>query len=160
MFGKFTERARRVIAMAESEAKKLNHNYVGTEHILLGLVKEKKGIAGKVLSEQANLKEGQIIDVIKSIIGTGKNKVDGTIGLTPRSKKVLNLSMEEARKLNHNYIGTEHILLGLISEGEGVAVRILKEVGVDLNKVKKEILEILSDGTQNNTETEKVIHLN
>lgn len=155
MFGKFTERARRVIAMAESEAKKLNHNYVGTEHILLGLVKEKKGIAGKVLSEEANLKEDQIIDVIKSIIGTGKNKVDGTIGLTPRSKKVLNLSMEEARKLNHNYIGTEHILLGLISEGEGVAVRILQEVGVNLEKVKKEILEILNDGSQNNTETEK-----
>ena len=155
MFGKFTERARRVIAMAESEAKKLNHNYVGTEHILLGLVKEKKGIAGKVLSEEANLKENQIIDVIKSIIGKGKTKVDGTIGLTPRSKKVLNLSMEEARKLNHNYIGTEHILLGLIAEGEGVAIRILQEVGVDLEKVKKEIMDILSDGSQNSAETEK-----
>ncbi|HKL12657.1 MAG TPA: ATP-dependent Clp protease ATP-binding subunit [Halanaerobiales bacterium] len=155
MFGKFTERARRVIAMAESEAKKLNHNYVGTEHILLGLVKEKKGIAGKVLSEEAKLKESQIIDVIKSIIGKGKKKVDGTIGLTPRSKKVLNLSMEEARKLNHNYIGTEHILLGLISEGEGVAIRILQEVGVNLDKVKKEILDILNDGSQNNKKTEK-----
>src|SRR6056297_459985 len=154
MFGKFTERARRVIAMAESEAKKLNHNYVGTEHILLGLVKEKKGIAGKVLSEEAKLKESQIIDVIKSIIGKGKKKVDGTIGLTPRSKKVLNLSMEEARKLNHNYIGTEHILLGLISEGEGVAIRILQEVGVNLDKVKKEILDILNDGSQNNKKSQ------
>ncbi|MFO7814250.1 MAG: ATP-dependent Clp protease ATP-binding subunit [Halanaerobiales bacterium] len=152
MFGKFTERARRVIAMAEAEAKKLNHNYVGTEHILLGLVKEKKGIAGKVLSEHAKLKEGQIIDAIKSIIGTGKNKVEGSISLTPRSKKVLNLSMEQARKLNHSYIGTEHILLGVISEGEGVAVRILQELGVELDKVKKEILDILSDGNQNNTE--------
>lgn len=154
MFGKFTERARRVIAMAEAEAKKLNHNYVGTEHILLGLVKEKKGIAGKVLSEQANLKEGQIIDVIKSIIGTGQNKVEGSISLTPRSKKVLNLSMEQARKLNHSYIGTEHILLGVISEGEGVAVRILQELGVELEKVKKEILNILNDGNQNKTEAE------
>ncbi len=155
MFGKFTERARRVIAMAEAEAKKLNHNYVGTEHILLGLVKEKKGIAGKVLSEQANLKEDQIIDVIKSIIGTGQNKVEGSINLTPRSKKVLNLSMEQARKLNHSYIGTEHILLGVISEGEGVAVRILQEVGVELEKVKKEILNILNEGNQNKTETEE-----
>ncbi|MCF8002184.1 MAG: ATP-dependent Clp protease ATP-binding subunit [Halanaerobiales bacterium] len=155
MFGKFTERARRVIAMAEAEAKKLNHNYVGTEHILLGLVKEKKGIAGKVLSEQADLKEDQIIDVIKSIIGTGQNKVEGSISLTPRSKKVLNLSMEQARKLNHSYIGTEHILLGVISEGEGVAVRILQELGVELEKVKKEILNILNDGNQNNTKTEE-----
>jgi len=155
MFGKFTERARRVIAMAEAEAKKLNHNYVGTEHILLGLVKEKKGIAGKVLSEQADLKEGQIIDVIKSIIGTGQSKVEGSISLTPRSKKVLNLSMEQARKLNHSYIGTEHILLGVISEGEGVAVRILQELGVELEKVKKEILNILNDGNQSNTETEE-----
>src|SRR6056297_2197927 len=148
MFGKFTERARRVIAMAESEAKKLNHNYVGTEHILLGLVKEKKGIAGKVLSDKANLQENQIINVIKNIIGQGKNKVEGTVGLTPRSKKVLNLSMEQARKLDHNYIGTEHILLGLITEGEGVAIRILQEVGVDLEKVKKEILEILKESNQ------------
>ena len=155
MFGKFTERARRVIAMAEAEAKKLNHNYVGTEHILLGLVKEKKGIAGKVLSEQADLKEGQIIDVIKSIIGTGQSKVEGSISLTPRSKKVLNLSMEQARKLNHSYIGTEHILLGVISEGEGVAVRILQELGVELEKVKKEILNILNDGNQSTTETEE-----
>ena len=155
MFGKFTERARRVIAMAEAEAKKLSHNYVGTEHILLGLVKEKKGIAGKVLSEQADLNEGQIIDVIKSIIGAGQNKVEGSISLTPRSKKVLNLSMEQARKLNHSYIGTEHILLGVISEGEGVAVRILQELGVELEKVKKEILNILNDGTQNNTKAEE-----
>ena len=148
MFGKFTERARRVIAMAESEAKKLNHNYVGTEHILLGLVKEKKGIAGKVLSDKANLKEEQIVNVIKNIIGQGKKKVEGTVGLTPRSKKVLNLSMEQARKLNHNYIGTEHILLGLIAEGEGVAVRILQELGVNLDEVKKEIMEILKESNQ------------
>jgi len=148
MFGKFTERARRVIAMAESEAKKLNHNYVGTEHILLGLVKEKKGIAGKVLSDKANLQENQIINVIKNIIGQGKNKVEGTVGLTPRSKKVLNLSMEQARKLDHNYIGTEHILLGLITEGEGVAVRILQELGVNLEDVKKEIMEILKESNQ------------
>ncbi|MGM0444874.1 MAG: ATP-dependent Clp protease ATP-binding subunit [Bacillota bacterium] len=148
MFGKFTERARRVIAMAEAEAKKLNHNYVGTEHILLGLVKEKKGIAGKVLSDKANLKEDQIINIIKNIIGRGNNKVEGTVGLTPRSKKVLNLSMEQARKLNHNYIGTEHILLGLIAEGEGVAVRILKELKVNLDEVKKEIMEILKESNQ------------
>jgi len=155
MFGKFTERARRVIAMAESEAKKLNHNYVGTEHILLGLVKEKKGIAAKVLSEQADLKESQIIDVIKSIIGKGKNKVKGTIGLTPRSKKVLNLSMEQARDLNHSYIGTEHILLGMIGEGEGVAVRILQELGVDLDKLKKEILQILNESQAKSKEVEE-----
>src|SRR6056297_3545446 len=148
MFGKFTERARRVIAMAESEAKKLNQNYVGTEHILLGLVKEKKGIAGKVLSDKANLQENQIINVIKNIIGQGKNKVEGTVGLTPRSKKVLNLSMEQARKLDHNYIGTEHILLGLITEGEGVAVRILQELGVNLEDVKREIMEILKESNQ------------
>lgn len=142
MFGRFTERARRVLSLAEKEAKKLNHNYVGTEHILLGLVKEGQGIAAKALSKN-NIDKKSVEEKITNMIGRGKKQVGDTIGLTPRSKKVLNLSMDEARKMGHNYIGTEHILLGLMREGEGVGVRILAELNGNLNEIKEQVIELL-----------------
>ncbi len=147
MFGRFTERARKVLSLAEKEAINLNHNYVGTEHILLGLVKEGQGIAARALSD-SGIAEDKVNEQIKKLIGEGKQEVNGPVSLTPRSKKVLNLSMDEARRLGHNYIGTEHILLGLIREGEGVAVRILSELGIDLKSITSEVVELL--GGKNN----------
>lgn len=142
MFAKFTERARKVLSIAEQEALKLKHSYVGTEHILYGLIAEGKGIAARSLIDNGVSKE-MVEGEIKDMIGEGKNEVKGSIGLTPRSKKVLNLAMDEARKMGHNYIGTEHLLLGLIREGEGVAVRILMDSKSDINNIKDEVVDLL-----------------
>jgi ATP-dependent Clp protease ATP-binding subunit ClpC len=142
MFAKFTERARKVLSIAEQEALKLKHSYVGTEHILYGLITEGQGIAARSLIDNGVSKkiiESKIIDMI----GKGENVVKGSIGLTPRSKKVLNLAMDEARKMGHNYIGTEHLLLGLIREGEGVAVRILMDLNSDISNIKEEVIDLL-----------------
>jgi ATP-dependent Clp protease ATP-binding subunit ClpC len=142
MFAKFTERARKVLSIAEQEALKLKHSYVGTEHILYGLIAEGQGIAARSLIDNKVNKEvieSKIIDMI----GEGQNEVKGSIGLTPRSKKVLNLAMDEARKMGHNYIGTEHLLLGLIREGEGVAVRILMDLNSDIGNIKEEVIDLL-----------------
>ncbi len=142
MFAKFTERARKVLSIAEQEALKLKHSYVGTEHILYGLIAEDQGIAARALIDNGISKEvveSKIIDMI----GKGQNEVKGSIGLTPRSKKVLNLAMDEARKMGHNYIGTEHLLLGLIREGEGVAVRILMDLNSNISNIKDEVVDLL-----------------
>src|SRR6056297_2172826 len=142
MFAKFTERARKVLSIAEKEALKLKHSYVGTEHILYGLIAEGQGIAARSLIDNKVNKEvieSKIIDMI----GKGQNEVKGSIGLTPRSKKVFNLAMDEARKMGHNYIGTEHLLLGLIREGEGVAVRILMDINSDISNIKEEVVDLL-----------------
>ncbi|MGM0603769.1 MAG: ATP-dependent Clp protease ATP-binding subunit [Bacillota bacterium] len=142
MFAKFTERARKVLSLAEKEALNLKHSYVGTEHILFGLIKEGQGIAARALIDN-NISVENIKTKIIEMIGEGQNEVKGSIGLTPRSKKVLNLAMDEARKMGHNYIGTEHLLLGLIREGEGVAVRILMELNSDLENIKEEVIDLL-----------------
>ena len=142
-FEKFTERARKVLTLAQEEAQRFNHNYIGTEHILLGLVQEGEGVAAKVLS---NL--GVALDNVRSavefIIGRGERAVSGEIGLTPRAKRVIELAVDEARRLNHNYIGTEHLLLGLLREGEGVAASVLESLGVSLDKVRAETVRILN----------------
>ena len=141
-FEKFTERARKVLTLAQEEAQRFNHNYIGTEHILLGLVREGDGVAAKVL---ANL--GVELDKVRSavefIIGRGERTVRGEIGLTPRAKRVIELAVDEARRLGHNYIGTEHLLLGLLREGEGVAAGVLESLGVSLEKVREETKRIL-----------------
>ncbi len=142
MFGRFTERARKVLSLAEQEAVRLNHNYVGTEHMLIGLVKEGQGIAAKALQD-AGVSEEKVLEEIKKIVGEGKQDTNNPVSLTPRSKKVLNLSMDEARRLGHNYIGTEHLLLGLIREGEGVAVRIITDLGGDLKNIHNQVIELL-----------------
>jgi ATP-dependent Clp protease ATP-binding subunit ClpC len=141
MFGRFTERAQKVLALAQEEAIRLGHNNIGTEHILLGLVREGEGIAAKALYA-LGLGPEKIQKEVENLIGTG-NEVSQTIHYTPRAKKVIELSMDEARKLGHSYVGTEHILLGLIREGEGVAARVLNNLGVSLNKARQQVLQLL-----------------
>lgn len=150
MFGRFTERAQKVLALAQEEAVRLGHNNIGTEHILLGLVREGDGIAAKALSA-LGLAADKIQEEVEQLIGSG-DKVSQTIHYTPRAKKVIELSMDEARKLGHSYVGTEHILLGLIREGEGVAARVLNNLGVSLNKARQQVLQLLgsNESTSNN----------
>jgi ATP-dependent Clp protease ATP-binding subunit ClpA len=147
-FDKFTERAKKVLVLSQTEAKRFNHNYIGTEHLLLGLVAEGEGIAAKVLT---NLKVGldQVRSSVEFIIGRGDRMVIGDISLTPRAKKVIELAIDEARQLNHNYIGTEHLLLGLIREGEGIAAGVLESLGVDMEGTRAQILDIISKGLPN-----------
>ena len=144
MFDRFTERARKVLKYAEEEARSLKHNYIGTEHILLGLIKEEEGIAGSTLSD-LGITLDKVRKKVKNIIGEGNQKKESikSIGLTPRTKKILNLSMDEARRLDHNYIGTEHILLALIREGEGVGINIITQLGGDLDDIRDEILDLI-----------------
>ncbi|TLS35546.1 ATP-dependent protease ATP-binding subunit ClpC [Pseudalkalibacillus caeni] len=141
MFGRFTERAQKVLALAQEEAIRLGHNNVGTEHILLGLIREGEGIAAKALTA-LGLGSEKIQKEVEKLIGRGQESVQ-TIHYTPRAKKVIELSMDEARKLSHSYVGTEHILLGLIREGEGVAARVLNNLGVSLNKARQQVLQLL-----------------
>ena len=136
-FEKFSERARRVLSLAQEEAQRFNHDYIGTEHILLGLVRETDGVAAKVLSN-LGVEFSKVRSAVEFIIGRGEKSTAGEIGLTSRAKKVIELAVDEARRLNHNYIGTEHLLIGLMREGEGVAAGVLESVGVNLDKVRAE----------------------
>ena len=142
MFERFTDRARRVVVLAQEEARMLNHNYIGTEHILLGLIHEGEGVAAKALESLGISLEG-VRQQVEEIIGQGQSAPSGHIPFTPRAKKVLELSLREALQLGHNYIGTEHILLGLIREGEGVAAQVLVKLGADLNRVRQQVIQLL-----------------
>ena len=143
MFERFTDRARRVVVLAQEEARMLNHNYLGTEHILLGLIHEGEGVAAKAL-ESLGISLEAVRQQVEEIIGQGQQAPSGHIPFTPRAKKVLELSLREALQLGHNYIGTEHILLGLIREGEGVAAQVLVKLGADLNRVRQQVIQLLS----------------
>src|SRR5213594_453893 len=142
MFERFTDRARRVVVLAQEEARMLNHNYIGTEHILLGLIHEGEGVAAKAL-ESLGISLEAVRSQVEEIIGQGQAAPTGHIPFTPRAKKVLELSLREALQLGHNYIGTEHILLGLIREGEGVAAQVLQKLGADLNRVRQQVIQLL-----------------
>ena len=144
-FEKFSERARRVLSLAQEEAQRFNHNYIGTEHILLGLVRENEGTAAKVLGGLGR-ELNKIRSAVEFIIGKGDTAASGEIGLTPRAKKVIELAVDEARRLNHHYIGTEHLLIGLMREGEGVAAGVLESLGVTLDKVRGETNSVLNKG--------------
>ncbi len=143
MFEKFTDKARRVVVLAQEEAKMLNHNYIGTEHILLGLIHEGEGVAAKAL-EALGINLDAVREQVQEIIGQGQTPPTGHIPFTPRAKKVLELSLREALQLGHSYIGTEHLLLGLIREGEGVAAQVLTKLGADSNRVRQQVVELLS----------------
>ncbi|QOR70154.1 ATP-dependent Clp protease ATP-binding subunit [Ruania alkalisoli] len=143
MFERFTDRARRVVVLAQEEARMLNHNYIGTEHILLGLIHEGEGVAAKAL-ESLDISLEAVRQQVQEIIGEGQQAPSGHIPFTPRAKKVLELSLREALQLGHNYIGTEHILLGLIREGEGVAAQVLTKLGADLNRVRQQVIQLLN----------------
>jgi ATP-dependent Clp protease ATP-binding subunit ClpA len=142
MFERFTDRARRVVVLAQEEARMLNHNYIGTEHILLGLIHEGEGVAAKAL-QALGISLKTVRHEIESIIGQGEGPPSGHIPFTPRAKKVLEFSLREALQLGHHYIGTEHILLGLIREGQGVAAQVLEKLGADLSRVRREVLQLL-----------------
>src|SRR5574340_1334857 len=142
-FDKFTERARKVLSLAQEEAQRFQHNYIGTEHLLLGLVREGEGVAAKVLSN-LGVELNKVRSAVEFIIGRGDRIVLGEIGLPPRAKKVIELAVDEARRLNHHYIGTEHLLLGLVREGEGIAAGVLESLGVNLEKVRSQTIHVLS----------------
>ncbi|HAW60558.1 MAG TPA: NDP-hexose 4-ketoreductase [Actinobacteria bacterium] len=145
MFERFTERARRVVVYAQEEARMLNHNYLGTEHLLLGLIREEEGVAAKVL-ENLNISLDDVRSQVEDIVGKGTTQIVGHIPFTPRARKVFELSLREALQLGHNYIGTEHILLGLLREGEGVAARVLSNLGADLEAVRGQVVQLLGGG--------------
>jgi len=142
MFERFTDRARRVVVLAQEEARMLGHNWVGTEHILLGLIHEGEGVAARAL-ESLGISLDAVRQRVEEIIGQGQDAPSGHIPFTPRTKKVLELSLRESQQLGHNYIGTEHILLGLIREGDGVAAQVLVKLGADLNRVRQQVLQLL-----------------
>jgi ATP-dependent Clp protease ATP-binding subunit ClpC len=146
-FDKFTERARRVLSLAQEEAQRFQHNYIGTEHLLLGLVREGEGVAAKVLLK-LGVELEKVRDAVEYIIGRGDHVVLGEIGLTPRAKKVIELAVDEARRMNHHYIGTEHLLLGLVREGSGIAAGVLESLGVNLEKVRRTTLAVLGVSNQ------------
>ncbi len=145
-FEKFTERARKVLTLAQEEAQRFNHNYIGTEHLLLGLVREGDGVAARVLNN-LGVELHKVRSAVEFIIGRGDRAVMGEIGLTPRAKKVIELAVDEARRLNHHYIGTEHLLLGLVREGEGIAAGVLESLGVSLEKVRQQVIQVLNQST-------------
>ncbi len=143
-FDRFTKRARRVLVLAQEEAQRLNHNYIGTEHLLLGLVREESGVAARVLKD-LGIEPKALRKAVEEMIGRGERKVLGKIGLTPRTKRVIELAVDEARRLGHHYIGTEHLLLGLAREGEGIAVDVLKSLGVNLDRLRTETTRIMME---------------
>jgi ATP-dependent Clp protease ATP-binding subunit ClpC len=147
VFERFTDRARRAVVLAQEEARMLNHDYIGTEHLLLGLASEHDGVAGKALAS-LDIPIEAIRRQVDEIVGQGRAAPTGHIPFTPRSKKVLELSLREALQLGHNYIGTEHILLGLIREGEGVATQVLVKLGANLNRVRETVIQLISGWTE------------
>jgi ClpA/ClpB-like protein/UvrB/UvrC motif-containing protein len=142
MFERFTDRARRVVVLAQEEARMLNHNYIGTEHILLGLIREREGVGARAL-ESLGISLDAVRLQVEGIIGRGQEAPSGHIPFTPRAKKVLELSLREAVQFGHNYIGTEHILLGLIREGDGVAAQVLVQLGAALDRVRQQVINLL-----------------
>jgi len=145
MFERNTDRARRVVVLAQDEARMLNHRYIGTEHILLGLIHEGQGVAAKAL-ESLGISLESVREEVEQIIGRGEQAPSGHIPFTPRAKKVLEFSLRECQQLGHDYIGTEHLLLGLIREGEGVAAQVLARLGADLDRVRQEVIQLRPHG--------------
>ncbi|MGE5140567.1 MAG: Clp protease N-terminal domain-containing protein, partial [Rudaea sp.] len=150
-FDKFTKRARRVLTFAQEEAQRLNHNYIGTEHILLGLIREEEGLAAKVLRE-LGLDQNRVRQVIEEIVGRGQAAPGTRLSLTPRTKRVIELAVDEARRMGMHYIGTEHLLLGLIREGDGIAVNVLKSLGVSPDKVRSNLAREVMNAAPYNQE--------
>jgi len=152
MFQRFTDRARRVVVFAQEEARLLDHNYIGTEHVLLGLIREGEGVAARALDSLGISLQAVRLGT-EEIIGRGQHAQEGHIPFTPRAKRVLELALLESRQLGHRYIGTEHILLGLIREGEGVAAQVLTRLGADLHLVREQVIQLLADHARRAAET-------
>src|SRR5690625_4349468 len=154
MFGRFTERAQKVVVLSQEEARRLGHNVVGTEHILLGLAAEGEGVAARAL-QTIGIGLEKVREEVEQVIGRGEGMTQGNIGFTPRAKRVLELAFDEARQLGHTYIGTEHILLGLIREGEGVAAQVLNNLGADLDKVRRHVVNLLGGTSSQSAKTSR-----
>ena len=142
-FDRFTDRARHVLTLAQDEAQRFNHAYIGTEHLLLGLIRETDGVAAQVLRSMG-VDLTKVRTAVEFIIGRGDRPVLGEVGLTPAAKRVIELSIDEARRLGHHYLGTEHLLLGLVRDGEGIAAGVLESLGVNLDKVRHEVIRTLA----------------
>ncbi len=164
-FDRFTERARRVLSLAHEEAARFNHNYIGTEHLLLGLIRERDGVAARVLSDmRVDLPKAR--SAVEFIIGLGEGAPQGEIGLTPRARRVIELAFDEARRQNHHYLGTEHLLLGLVREGEGIGAGVLESLGIRLEAVRARVIQIINqssaysrrDPTDYGTDRERLLH--
>ena len=155
MFERFTARARRAVVNAQQEARELNHNYIGTEHLLLGLMREPESVAARALQE-LKISQDTVREQVMQSVGRGQQPPSGHVPFTPRAKKVLELSLREALQLSHNYIGTEHILLGLIREGEGVAAQVLVKLGGNLAVVREKVIEIIPAAAENVEFTERL----
>ena len=153
-FDRFTERARKVLSFAQEEAQQLQHNFVGTEHLLLALVREGGGVAAKSLKNLGVVDLGQVRSLVETFVKSGEKRTDGEIGMTRRAKKVIELAVDEARRLNHHYIGTEHLLLGLLREGDGIAAKVLEKLNINLAKARAEIVKILTSLDAGKTEPE------
>jgi ATP-dependent Clp protease ATP-binding subunit ClpC len=153
-FDRFTKRARRVLTLAQEEAQRLNHNYIGTEHLLLGLVREENGVAVRVLRD-LGVDPRQIRERVERTVGRGQRAMYGKLSLTPRTKRVIELAVDEARRLGHHYIGTEHLLLGLVRAGEGVAVDVLKGLGIGLDKVRSQTARVMMETSSQSSSSSK-----
>jgi excisionase family DNA binding protein len=151
-FDRFTKRARRVLTLAQEEAQRFQHTYIGTEHLLLGLIREGEGVAGQVLSN-LGVEVEQVRQAVEAIIGRGGRVVLGEVGLTPRAKKVIEMAVDEARRMQHRFVGTEHLLLGLLREGEGIAAGVLESLGLQLEQVRAETVRVLRQHQQGQEET-------
>ncbi len=147
MFDKFTERARRVFAFSHEEAIRMQHAYIGTEHLLLGLVRESEGVAAKVLRNMGVSNVEQVRSLVETFVSRGEKSVTGQLGMTGRAKKVIELAVEEAKMLGHHYLGTEHLLLGLLNEGEGIGAKVLGRLNVNLKQVRTQVLQVILNGT-------------
>jgi ATP-dependent Clp protease ATP-binding subunit ClpC len=145
-FDKFTDRARKVLTLAQDEAQRFNHNYIGTEHLLLGLVREGEGVAARVL-ENMNVELAKVRTAVEFIIGRGDRPVVGEVGLTPRTKRVIGLAIDEALSLHHDSVGTGHLLLGIVREGEGIAAGVLESLDVSLERTRAEVIRVLESGS-------------
>src|SRR5512141_2731426 len=143
---KFSKRARRVLTFAQEEAVRLNHNYIGTEHLLLGLIREDEGLAAKVLRD-LGVEQARVRQVVEEIVGRGQSAATARLSLTPRTRRVIELAVDEARRMGHHYIGTEHLLLGLVREGDGIAVNVLKSLNVSPDKVRSQLSKAVMEAT-------------
>ncbi|GAC1643719.1 MAG: hypothetical protein NVS4B12_08250 [Ktedonobacteraceae bacterium] len=153
-FDKFTERARKVLTLSKEEARQMRHSFVGTEHLLLALVREGEGVAAKALENLGVVDFAQVRELVESFVGVGEREIDGEIGMTGRAKKVIQLAVEEARELGHRYLGTEHLLLGLLREGEGIGAKVLAKLNIRLEQVRTQVLQVLSTVESGRTDVE------
>ncbi len=154
MFDKFTDRSRKVLAFSQEEAIQLKHSFIGTEHLLLGLVRESEGVAAKVLRNMGVVDLAQVRALVETFVARGEKEMNGQTGMTGRAKKVLQFAVEEARMLGHHYLGTEHLLLGMLREGEGVGAKVLGKLNINLKQTRTQILQVLLEGHQEMTDPE------